>query len=99
MKTLRSFALVAACLAASAASAYQVTGTVESVTDGKIVVLATGGKNKGEKFELAREPGTKVTGELEKGAKVTVEYSMQAQSIEVKPSTEVKVEKKSKTKK
>jgi hypothetical protein len=42
------------------------------------------GKNKGEKFEMARDTGTKVSGDLKKGAKVTVEYSITAKSIEVK---------------
>jgi hypothetical protein len=66
-------------LAAPAAMAYQVTGTVLDVTDSKIVV----DKNK-EKFEMARDKDTKVTGELKKGAKVTVEYRITATSIENK---------------
>ena len=66
-------------LVAPAAFAYQVTGTVLDVTDTKIVV----DKNK-EKFEMARDKDTKVTGDLKKGAKVTVQYRMTATSIEAK---------------
>jgi hypothetical protein len=56
-----------------------VTGPVLEVTDTKIVVQ----KGK-EKWELARTPDTKVTGDLKVGAKVTLEYSMTAKSVEVK---------------
>ena len=37
-----------------------------------------------DKWELARSAATKVTGELKVGAKVTIQYSMTAQTIEVK---------------
>ena len=37
-----------------------------------------------DKWELARNADTKVTGELKVGAKVTIQYSMTAQSIEAK---------------
>ena len=63
----------------AAAWAYQVTGPVLEVTDSKIVVQ----KGK-EKWEIARTPDTKVTGDLKVGAKVTIEYSMTAKSVEVK---------------
>ena len=66
-------------LVAPAAMAYQVTGPVLEVTDTKIVVE----KDK-EKWEIARDKDTKVTGELKKGAKVTVQYRMTATSIESK---------------
>jgi hypothetical protein len=79
MKTVRTLIAVAALLATSSAWAYQVTGPVVEVTDTKIVVQ----KGK-EKWELARTPETKVTGELKVGAKVTVEYSMTAKSVDVK---------------
>jgi hypothetical protein len=58
---------------------YQVTGTVDEVADDLIVVV----KGK-EKFEIARTPDTKVTGDLAKGGKVTVEYRMTAASAEAK---------------
>ena len=71
--------LAALALAVSPAFAYQVTGPVVDVTDTKIVVE----KGK-EKWEIARTPGTVVKGDLKKGAKVTVEYTMSATKIEVK---------------
>jgi len=37
-----------------------------------------------DKWEIARGPDTKITGKLEKGAKVTIEYRMTAASAEVK---------------
>ena len=58
---------------------YQVTGPVLELTDTKIVV------QKGdEKWEVARTPGTKVDGTLKVGAKVTIQYTMTAKSVEVK---------------
>ena len=72
------FAVLALCLASSV-WAYQVTGPVLELTDSKIVVQ----KGK-EKWEITRTPDTKVTGELKVGAKVTVEYTMAAKSIEAK---------------
>ena len=76
----RSLAVFAALmLIAPAAMAYQVTGPVLEVTDTKIVVE----KDK-EKWEVARDKDTKVTGELKKGARVTIQYRMTATSIETK---------------
>ena len=71
--------LAALALSVSPVFAYQVTGPVVDVTDTKIVVE----KGK-EKWEIARTPGTAVKGDLKKGAKVTVEYTMSATKIEVK---------------
>jgi hypothetical protein len=82
MKTLRAmavFALLSASTAAWAAGKYQVTGPVLELTETKIVVQ----KGK-DPWTLARTPETKVTGDLKVGAKVTVEYSMTATSVEVK---------------
>jgi hypothetical protein len=62
-----------------AADAYQVTGPVLELTDTKIVVQ----KGK-EKWEVARSADTKVTGDLKVGAKVTIEYTMTAKTVEVK---------------
>lgn len=58
---------------------YQVTGPVLEVKDDVIVVQ----KGK-EKWEIARDKSTKVTGDLKVGAKVTIEYQMKATEIEVK---------------
>lgn len=83
MKIVRSLLLALAALSAVPALAadktYQVTGPVVEVTDAKIIVL----KGK-DKWELARTPETKVTGELKKDAKVTIEYTMTAKTIEAK---------------
>jgi len=64
--------------ASAAGRTYQVTGPVLEVTDDRVVV------QKGqEKWELARDSATKVTGELKVGAKVTIEYRMTATSVTV----------------
>ncbi|HZN24664.1 MAG TPA: hypothetical protein VFB75_10585 [Burkholderiales bacterium] len=75
----RSIAALGLSIFASAAFAYQVTGPVLEVTDNKIVVE----KDK-EKWEIARDKDTKVSGDLKKGARVTVQYKMTATSIDVK---------------
>jgi hypothetical protein len=75
-------ATLGATLLASPAFAdgtYQVTGPVLEVSDTSITVQ----KGK-EKWTLARDKSTKVTGELKVGAKVTIMYSMTATSVEVK---------------
>jgi hypothetical protein len=79
MKRIRTLFAVAALAFASSTWAYQVTGPVLELTDSKIVVQ----KGK-EKWEIARTPDTKVTGDLKVGSKVTIEYSMTAKSIEAK---------------
>ncbi len=62
-----------------AADSYQVTGPILELTDTNIVV------QKGtEKWEIARSADTKVTGDLKVGAKVTIQYTMSAKSVEVK---------------
>lgn len=72
--------LLAACsLMTAPAFAYQVTGPVLEVTDTKIVVE----KGK-EKWEITRTPATVVKGDIKKGSKVTVEYTMSAVKIEAK---------------
>ena len=93
MKKTRILAALAAIAFASSALAYQVTGEIEEVTPTSITVKATGGKNKGEKFEMARSADTKVSGELKKGAKVTVEYAITAKSVEVKAEKAAKAKK------
>ena len=93
MTKTRILAALAAIAFASSALAYQVTGEIEEVTPTSITVKATGGKNKGEKFEMARSADTKVTGELKKGAKVTVEYAITAKSVEVKAEKAAKAKK------
>ena len=58
---------------------YQVTGNVVELSDDLIVV-----DKDGEKWELARTSDTKVTGKLKVGEKVTIEYRMAANTVEVK---------------
>ena len=72
----------------AATKTYQVTGPVLEVSDDSITVQ----KGK-EKWEIARTPDTKVTGELKKGEKVTVEYRMTATSVEVKAGKAAKAAK------
>ncbi len=73
--------LAAASLASAAVKTYQVTGPVLEVTDTMIAV-----KKGQDRWEIARDSSTKVTGELKVGAKVTIEYRMTATSVEVKPA-------------
>ncbi len=69
-------------LSLAAVKTYQVTGPVLEVNDTMIVV------QKGQdRWEIARDASTKVTGELKVGAKVTIEYRMAATSVEVKAAT------------
>jgi hypothetical protein len=68
---------------------YQVTGPVLDVTNDAITVE----KDK-EKWEIARTKDTRVTGDLKKGARVTIKYTMTAASVEVKDAGKGKKEEK-----
>lgn len=68
-------------LHAAAANTYQVTGPVLEVTDTMIAVQ----KGK-DRWELARDASTKVTGDLKVGATVTIVYRMIATTVDVKPA-------------
>ncbi|HEY7115433.1 MAG TPA: hypothetical protein VH475_02540 [Tepidisphaeraceae bacterium] len=57
---------------------YQVTGKVLEVSDDLIVV-----QKDDEKWEIGRGPSTKIEGKLAVGAKVTVQYTMSAATVEV----------------
>ena len=71
--------LVASSVDAADAKTYQVTGPVLEVTPTTITV------QKGDdKWEVARNSKTKITGDLKVGAKVTIYYTMVAAEIEVK---------------
>ena len=94
MKTTAIIAAASAILgcvipASAAGSSYQVTGPVLEATATKIVI-----QKDTEKWEIARTADTKITGEVKVGAKVTVQYTMTAASIEVKPDKAAKPEKK-----
>ena len=88
-----SVALSSAAFAAGPKDDYQVTGPIAEVNDSMIVV-EKGAKK--ERFEIARDSSTKVTGDLKVGDKATVMYSMKATSVEVKPAKAAKTDKKSK---
>ena len=67
---------------AAAPKTYQVTGPVVELTADTIVVM----KGK-DRWEVARDANTKVTGDLKVGSKVTIEYRMTAATVEVKADT------------
>ena len=71
--------LLAVVAAAAAVKTYQVTGPVLEVRSDAIVVQ----KGK-DRWELARDANTKVTGNLKVGAKVTIEYRMIATNVVIK---------------
>jgi hypothetical protein len=64
---------------------YQVTGPVLEMNDSMIAVQ----KGK-DRWEVARDSNTKVTGDLKVGAKVTITYTMSATDVEVKPEKAAK---------
>ena len=76
------FLLISMAVFAAGPKTYQVTGPILSVTDDIITV------QKGtDKWEIAVDKSTKITGELKVGSKVTIEYQMKATTVEVKPAT------------
>jgi hypothetical protein len=71
--------LITSSINAAETKTYQVTGPVLEVTPTTITV------QKGdEKWEIARNGKTKITGDLKVGAKVTIYYRMIAAEVEVK---------------
>jgi hypothetical protein len=72
-----AFILVAS-VSFGAVKTYQVTGPVLEVTSTMIAV-----KKGADRWEVARDAGTKVTGDLKVGSKVTIEYRMTATSVNV----------------
>ena len=71
--------LLASARLTAATKTYQVTGPVLEVSDTMIAVQ----KGK-DRWEIARDASTKVTGDLKVGEKVTIEYRMVATSVDVK---------------
>lgn len=69
--------LVASFAFATGPKTYQVTGPVLELNANTIVV-----KKGNDKWEINRDAGTKVTGDLKVGSKITIEYTMKAVSIE-----------------
>ena len=72
---------------------YQVTGPIAEVND-SMIVIEKGAKK--ERFEIARDSSTKVSGDLKVGDKATVYYGMKASSIEAKAEKGAKKEEKKK---
>jgi hypothetical protein len=58
---------------------FQVTGTVSAMDEASITVM----KGK-ERFHIAKDAATKITGDVKVGAKVTVHYKMYAVDVEGK---------------
>ena len=86
MKTMKSILMIigallicASLVFAAGPKTYQVTGPVLEMEDNTITVQ----KGK-EKWEIAKDAATKVTGDLKVGSKVTIEYTMKAATVEVK---------------
>jgi hypothetical protein len=83
MKSLLSLvaagSLALSGIAFGAGKTYQVTGPVLEMNDSMIAVQ----KGK-DRWEIARDSNTKVTGDLKVGAKVTITYTMSATEVEVK---------------
>jgi hypothetical protein len=74
-----SLALSSSVSFAADAKDYQVTGPVLDVSDSMIAVQ----KGK-DRWELARDSSTKTSGDIKKGDKVTLHYTMTATNIEAK---------------
>jgi hypothetical protein len=68
--------LTASVALAGAPKSYQATGPVLELKDDLIVV-----QKGSEKWEIARDKDTKVTGDLKVGSKVTIQYQMKAAII------------------
>lgn len=71
--------LLFSSVAGAATKTYQVTGPVLEVNDTMIAVQ----KGK-DRWEIARDASTKITGDLKVGSKVTIEYRMTATAVDVK---------------
>src|SRR5260370_16782784 len=92
MKSITLFSIVAAgslalssIASAAGTKTYQVTGPVLEMNDSMIAVQ----KGK-ERWEIARDSSTKVTGDLKVAAKATITYTMSATELEVKPDQHAK---------
>lgn len=80
--------LMAAVAFAAGPKTYQVTGPVLEIKGDVIVV-----QKDNDKWEVSKDAATKVTGDLKKGSKVTIEYTMTAKKIDVKDEKKADVKK------
>lgn len=74
------FLLISMTAFAAGPKTYQVTGPVLDVK-GDLITVQKGT----DRWEIAIDKSTKVTGDLKVGSKVTIEYQMKATTIAVKP--------------
>src|SRR6266852_7932808 len=79
--------LALSSLGLAAGKTYQVTGPVLEVNDSMIAVQ----KGK-DRWEINRDSGTKVSGDLKVGEKVKITYTMSATNVEVKAGKGAKKE-------
>jgi hypothetical protein len=77
--------LLSVSLWAAAPKTYQVTGPVLEIR-GDVIVI----QKDNDKWEIAKDAATKITGDLKVGSKVTIQYTMAAKSIEVKDGAAAK---------
>lgn len=82
---LSLFFLMSMMALAAGPKTYQVTGPVLDIK-GDVITVQKGA----EKWELALDKSTKTTGDLKVGSKVTIEYTMTATSVVVKPAAPAK---------
>jgi hypothetical protein len=76
-----SFVLLTSMMAIAAAKTYQVTGPVLDIK-GDVVTVQKGA----DKWEINIDKSTKTSGDLKVGSKVTIEYTMTATTVTVKPA-------------
>ena len=79
---------------AGAPKGYQVTGPVLDIKDDVITV-----KKGEERWEIAKDKETKVSGDLKVGSKVMIQYQMKATTIEMKEEKKKEEPKKEEPKK
>jgi len=75
------YLLMSLMVFAAGPKTYQVTGPILDIK-GDVITVQKGA----EKWELALDKTTKITGDLKVGSKVTIEYRMTATTITVKPA-------------
>jgi hypothetical protein len=86
--------LISSLAFAAGPKTYQVTGPVLEIK-GDMIVVQKGN----DKWEIAKDAATKVTGDLKVGSKVTIEYTMKAATVEVKDAVKKSEPKKAEPKK
>jgi hypothetical protein len=74
-----ALSLLSVSLWAAGPKTYQVTGPVLEIK-GDVIVI----QKDNDKWEVAKDAATKITGDLKVGSKVTIQYTMTAKTVEVK---------------